>query len=48
MDVVVHAFSVEMRERYQLDNLWKLAREVNIERELKTLSNPDAPVLSST
>jgi ribosome-associated protein len=48
LDVVVHAFSEEMRERYQLDNLWKLARDLNVERELKTLPNPDAPALSGT
>jgi ribosome-associated protein len=42
-DVVVHALSAEMRERYDLDRLWPTAREVDWERELKELDDPDRP-----
>ena len=38
IDVVVHALSVEMRERYQLDTLWKAARDLDVEAEIKKLA----------
>jgi ribosome-associated protein len=41
VDVVVHAFNAETRELYQVDSLWKQARDVNYERELKKLPDPD-------
>ncbi|MBA3707538.1 MAG: ribosome silencing factor [Planctomycetes bacterium] len=41
LDVVVHCLSVEQRARYQIDSLWKAARDVDYEAELKKLPNPD-------
>jgi ribosome-associated protein len=38
LDVVVHALSVEMRQRYALDSLWKAARDLDVEAELKKLA----------
>jgi ribosome-associated protein len=38
IDVVVHALSVEMRERYQLDTLWKAARDLDVEAEIRKLA----------
>jgi ribosome-associated protein len=41
LDVVVHALSEEKRAFYTLDSLWKAARDVDYEAELKKLPNPD-------
>ncbi len=41
LDVVVHALTVEMRAHYQLDSLWKAARDIEVEKELKKLADPD-------
>ena len=40
-EVVVHALGTEQREHYALDTLWKNAREVDFEAELKGLADPD-------
>lgn len=37
LDVVVHVLSQEMRERYQIDSLWKAARDIDVEAEVKKL-----------
>lgn len=42
-DVIVHALSTEMRERYQLDTLWKASRSLDVEAELKKLPALDEP-----
>lgn len=42
-DVVVHALSAEMRERYDLDRLWPHGREVDWEREAAKLDDPSRP-----
>lgn len=42
-DVVVHACTTEMRERYLLDSLWTQARDVKWEAEAKRLDDPDRP-----
>lgn len=42
-EVVVHALSPEAREKYQFEDLWKLARKVDWEKELKSLPDPDKP-----
>ncbi|MBA2479571.1 MAG: ribosome silencing factor [Planctomycetes bacterium] len=41
LDVVVHCLSVEKREHYQLDSLWKAARDLDYVAELKKLPDPD-------
>ena len=41
LDVVVHAFNADTRKLYQVDDLWRQARVVNHERELKKLVDPD-------
>jgi ribosome-associated protein len=38
LDAVVHALSQEMRDRYQLDTLWKAARDLDVEAEIKKLA----------
>jgi ribosome-associated protein len=38
LDVVVHALSEEMRARYQLDTLWKSARDLAVDTELAKLA----------
>jgi ribosome-associated protein len=40
-EVVVHALGAEQREHYALDSLWKNARDVDFEAELKGLVDPD-------
>ncbi len=45
-DVVVHALSPEAREKYQLEDLWKLARKVDWQKEITTLADPDKPVVA--
>ena len=42
-EVVVHALSPEAREKYQFEDLWKLARKVDWAKELKGLPDPDKP-----
>ena len=42
-EVVVHALSPEAREKYQLEDLWKLARKIDWQKELKALADPDKP-----
>jgi ribosome-associated protein len=42
-DVVVHALTTEMRERYQLDTLWKNARDLAVDAELKKLPALEVP-----
>ena len=42
-DVIVHALSIEMRERYQLDTLWKASRSLDVEAELRKLPALDEP-----
>ena len=38
LDVVVHALSAEMRQHYALDTLWKAARDLDVEAEIKKLA----------
>jgi ribosome-associated protein len=37
LDAVVHVLSQEMRDRYALDALWKAARDVDVDAEIKKL-----------
>lgn len=43
LDVVVHVLSREMREHYQLDALWKAARDVDVAQELQRRPTPGRP-----
>ena len=44
-DVVVHAMTEEVRQHYQIDTLWPLARDLHQwEKEAKELVDPDKPV----
>ncbi len=47
LDVVVHSLSTEMRQRYQLDTLWKSARDLSVDAELAKLA-PLAAAPSAT
>jgi ribosome-associated protein len=38
LDTVVHVLSQEMRDRYALDSLWKAARDLDVEAEIKKLA----------
>jgi ribosome-associated protein len=40
-DVVVHAFTEELRDHYQLERLWNDAVRVDYEAELAELADPD-------
>lgn len=40
-DVIVHAFTTEQREYYDLDNLWPDARSLDLEAELAQLPRLD-------
>ena len=41
LDVVVHAFEEDKRALYDIEHLWPLARQIQYEKELKTLVDPD-------
>ena len=41
-DVIVHAFTPEMREYYTLDTLWPNAKKIQHEALLASLPDPDA------
>jgi ribosome-associated protein len=47
LDVVVHALSVEMRARYQLDTLWKSARDLAVDAELAKLGKASSETSTS-
>lgn len=44
--VIVHAFTDEMREYYDLDHLWSDVSDIDFEKELKKLADPDDAIVS--
>lgn len=42
MDVVVHVLTSEERARYDLDHLWIHGKDLDVERAVKALPDPDA------
>jgi ribosome-associated protein len=43
LDVVVHALTDEMRSRYAIDSLWKAARDLDVEAEVRKLPKLPEP-----
>ena len=41
IDVVVHAFDQERRDLYKVDKLWPAAKDVDYDKLLKKLADPD-------
>ena len=39
--LIVHAFTDDMREYYDLDNLWSGVKDIDFEAELEKLPDPD-------
>ena len=48
MDVVVHVLTSEERARYDLDHLWIHGKDLDVEKAVKALPDPDAVPEAST